>query len=169
MKSEKSNRTRAIPELSVDVKLVYQRVREMAPGAVISYVELSEVVHRNIQTDGRWILQRARHKAQREDKIVTECVKNEGVKRLDDAGIVASSSSYVKRTRGAAKRGAIKIGSVRDYNSLSEYDRVQHDAAATVLGLILMCSSPSKVKQLEGAVKKMHSELPSADAIKLLS
>ncbi|MFH1719068.1 MAG: hypothetical protein ABIF19_17070 [Planctomycetota bacterium] len=166
----KTEKKRAIPELSVDVKLLYQRIAAMEPGDTISYDDLSGIVYRDIRSPKGWALMAsARRKALHDDGIVTECVTNVGVKRMDDVAIIGATPAYIKRVRRAARTSATKIGSIQDYAALSDNDRVQHDMAATALGLVLMGTAPKQLKRIEAQVRTSKSELPTAEAIKLLA
>jgi hypothetical protein len=140
---------KAIPELSPDTRLLYQRLRELKPEEVIPYKDLSGLIGRNVQERARSTLNAARKKALRDDHVVTEAVINVGIKRLADVRIVETTGDAVRRRiRRASSRGVLKLTSV-NFDALSPQHRIKHNAELSQLGALREFSKDSQTKRIE--------------------
>ena len=96
---------RTIPELSIDSKMLYDRLIKAEVGAVIPYRELTEVISRDVQGPARGNMNTARHRALRHNGMVFEAVWKVGLKRLNDTEVVAVGEASLGRIRRVARRG----------------------------------------------------------------
>jgi len=60
---------RSIPEMSVDTRLLIERLSRVEIGDFVSYKELSEVIGRDVQGAARGNLTTARHRLEVDDAI----------------------------------------------------------------------------------------------------
>lgn len=154
---------RAIPELSIDARMLYERITKLRIGEQISYSELSEIIGRDIQSSYS-ILTTARNKAEREDQMVFAPVRNIGIKRLNDIGIISAGSGYIGKIRRMARRGSRKITCVKDFSSLPKDEQLKHNVSLSVLGAMEQFGSSATIKRLSGKVASTQGILPSAIA-----
>ena len=96
---------KTILELSIESRLVYNRLLEAEPGSIITYKELSTLIGSNVQNGSRFALTTACRKLMNDDRRVYKSVRNIGIKRLDNEAIVAAGDSMIKKIRKAATRG----------------------------------------------------------------
>lgn len=160
--SEKGKQTvhtkKTIAELSIDTSLLYDRLKALNPGEMVSYTELNGIIKRDVQRSGKNCLYSARKRALKHDQIITECVPNEGVKRPHDADVV-NSDAPIKKIRRACERQIVTLACV-SYSDLSPDDRTKHNTQASMLGFIRVGTLPSSVKKVERKVANVTERLP---------
>lgn len=150
---------KAIPELSADTRVLFERITNLEPNEVVSYDELSKLIGRDVRGRAVSNLYQARRKALREERIVTESVIGLGIKRMTDSQVVVGFESFMSRSRRAARREATKLTSV-DYPKLSRTDQTKHNAALATLGVIQHIASTSSMNRLETKVQDSSGPLP---------
>lgn len=127
---------KTIPEIGLDTRLLAERLRALRVDEEVTYAELSQLIGRNVQHEARGILRTARHHVEREDRIVTECVRNQSVKRLADAVIVNTIGTAARqRIRRTAQRAIRKLVAV-DFPALPNDLKVKQNAELSQLGAI---------------------------------
>lgn len=142
-----------ISQTSADAWLVYNRLNEVEDvGELVQYPELSEIIGQDIQTVGRSKLYTAMRMQQRESKRVFGCVRGVGIKLLSDSEIVGTRDPALKRIRRTARKAAGKLICVKDWESLSNEEKVRHNAGLSVFGTLYAMTRPKKLRQLEEAV-----------------
>jgi ribosomal protein S3AE len=97
--------------LSIDAKLLYNRLIKVEIDEIITYEELSKVINRNVKID-RHVLDTARKKTEIDDNIVFEVIRGKGYKRLDNTEKAESLEKYnrsIKRTINRASRRASTV------------------------------------------------------------
>ncbi len=72
----------------------------------------------------RQTLINVRRYLERDEGIVFETVRREGLRRLTDAEKVASAAKFSRSIHRTAGRGAARIGAVSDFASLSNEDQM---------------------------------------------
>jgi hypothetical protein len=153
---------RAIPELSIDTQTVERILVVAAVGEVVPYGRLSEAIGRNVQNGARYVLKSACDRLLREQHMVFEAVRGDGVKRLDDAGVVGTGTQTLKKIHNAARRGARKLAAVQDFNALPNEKKVQHNLIVAQLGMLAHVTSGRVAKRLEEETRKAPEPLPTA-------
>lgn len=142
-----------IPEISVDTRLLYERLAKLEKGETVTYTELSAIIGRDVRGPrARHLLDRARKLALENDNVVVEAVVNEGLRRPLDTVVVTTTGECYRR--GVIRRAVIaarKYAAV-DYGALSEADRVKHNAEVSQLGAIKAFAADSTTKQLEASI-----------------
>lgn len=156
---------KAIPELSVEVRLLTERLRLLEPDEFISYIEMSEVVGQDIQAH-RWILSSARNRILRQDGIVTGCVHGEGIKRYVDAQIHSISEAMLVSTRRRIRK-TIRQLVAADYDLLSDDEKATHNTHLSILGVLHQFTKPKTIRRIEAAVGQTLEQLPLSKTIEL--
>jgi len=147
---------KSIPELSVESKLLYERLQTLEFDEFIPYEELTQITGRNVQEEGRGNLQRAKLKCLKDNQIHIATVISKGVKRIHDADVVKGGNALKKITRCAARR-RLQLHSV-NYAELTKELQTAHNAELSQLGVIRIFSNDKATKKLIGHVEK--GELP---------
>ena len=158
---------RTIPELSIDSKMLYDRLIKAEVGAVIPYRELTEVISRDVQGPARGNMNTARHRALRHNGMVFEAVWKVGLKRLNETEVVAVGEARLGRIRRVARRGLEKLGSVQKFDALPEAAKVKHNAAVSILGAFRLMSAPDKMKKFEQEIANTQGKLALAGTLEL--
>lgn len=153
---------RAIPELSIDTQTIERLLSEVGIGDVVSYAVLSEAIGRNVQNGARHILMSAETRLLREHQMVFAPVHGEGVKRLDDAGILGTGESTLRRVHNLSRRGARKLAAVKDFDALPNAQKVKHNLMIAQLGMLSHVTSGRTAKRLEEATSKAAQPMPTA-------
>lgn len=148
-----------IQSLSLDSKMIYERLKKTEIGDIIPYSELSTLIGRNAQNGGRGSIQTARRKSLREDYMVFGVIHNVGLKRLSDLEIVATGEDTVTKIRRASARGFRIITAIRDFDKLPNDKKILHNTYASVLGALSMATTAARMKKLEGRVAEAKASL----------
>lgn len=160
--------TTSIPELSVDAQVLARQLEAAKPGEVVSYTTLSAAIKRNVQHEASSVLATARRVVEREQKAVFGAVRNQGLKRLDNVGILSVGEQGIEKIRRASRRTARHIACA-DYDALANSDKVRFNTTASLLGAMELATKPSRVKALSAAVETAAAKLPTADVLQLFA
>lgn len=159
---------KAIPELSVDVQVLWRRIQKLAPGEIVPYAELNQLIRGDVQKKMRPTLYGARRKALRDDNIVTECVINTGVKRLEDSAISTIHIPTLNRIRKAS-RLACRKQQCANYDALTSEQKTSYNAGQSVLGVLAHVAKPKSVKLVEDATAKKLNPISFKETLSLFS
>lgn len=157
---------KVIPELSVDVRVVFDRLVQMRVGETITYADIKDLIGRDGQNGGRSVIASARRKALNEHRMVFEPVRNEGYKRLSDADIVNTAEHDMGKVHRATRRGARRIAVV-DFERLPNASKVKHNTYLSMFGAINAMTTGASVKALEKKVAETHEALPLAKTLEV--
>lgn len=146
------------PEMSIDVQAIQERLAKAAPGEVVTYEELSELVGRDVQCDARYCLTSACKRLLAE-RVVFASVRMVGVKRLDNEGILSLPTAAFESMRRKARLTACKLTAV-EYAALDREQQAQHNTAASVLGIVAHITKPKSMERLRGRVEEAQGALP---------
>lgn len=160
------NTLRVIPEFSVDGRRLAERLNAVPIDTIISYAELSGVILRNVQKEGRSALDSARRQLQRESKMVFAPVKNVGLKRLTDSAVVLTSQSTMRHINRSAKRGVQRLSCVQNFDGLTKEEMVRHNTSMSLLGVFYEITKAKSIRQIEAVVAVTQRVLPLADTLK---
>ena len=150
---------KSIPEMSVDTRLLYQRLAELQPGETITYEALSALVGHDVQRR-RQNLTSARNKALNEDGIVTEAVAKVGIKRLTDHDNVSGTGEALRsRVRRATGKAVRKLMAV-DFAALTQEDKIRQNAELSQISALKAFAKDHYTARLEAEVKKANVGMP---------
>lgn len=139
---------RTIGEITLETRTLYEHLKNLPVGTLVSYRELSVVAGRDVQSEGASSLYTARRMCQREHQIIFGAVYGEGLKRLDDEQIVASADGDIRRIHRTARRGTRKLACA-DYEALDDAGRASLNAKVAVLGTLAQHSTSASLRKLE--------------------
>jgi hypothetical protein len=136
---------RAVPELSVESRLLIQRLGRMEEDEVITYEELDELTSCRVR--GSNYLDTARRRVLIDKGIVIECVASVGVKRIANANLHELGDAALKRMARLGTR-AIRKGQCADLAAMSDADRTAHLANMSAIAMLVHFSKPRAVASL---------------------
>ena len=161
---------KGIQELSIDSRQLYDRlITATSKQSFISYKELSDIIGRNIQKEGRGNLDTARRMALRENQMLFDTVMNEGIKLMDDIETVNTGENTLRRIGKAARSGARKIISVSNFDALPNDVKTKHNATLSVLGAFKSITRPRNIKKLEEKIGTVQKQLPVAKTLRVFT
>lgn len=151
-------------QTSLDVKLLSERLRAAKVNDLIGYDELTAILKQDVRSQrGRPKLASARRILEREGMIF-ECVTNQGVKRLDDEGIVKTGAAAVKRVHRASRRATRRLGCA-NFDRLSRDSQTKHNVNMSILSFLGTATSETSQKRIEAKVQKTSRALASNDLL----
>ncbi|TAL03529.1 MAG: hypothetical protein EPO08_03925 [Rhodospirillaceae bacterium] len=162
---EKPENIHTVQSAAVDSIFLYERLKQAAIGDLVKYEELSAIISRDVQNDGRHYLVTARRMALRRDRIVFGVVTNVGFKRLNDIEIVSTGENVTGRIRRLSRRGLHTITAVGDFAAMPNEVRIRHNAYASVFGAIAFATKEASVKRVKEAVGSSQARLPIAGTL----
>jgi hypothetical protein len=164
-----ANPKRSIPEISVDARLLYERLKQVGVGETIRYEELDAVVDRDVRNGAHGVMTTARRRAQNIDQIVFGTIRGVGLKRLNDAEIVDTGQSQIDAVRRRARRAFTILTCVSDFDALPAESKVKHNTYASMFSVLSNVTKPGQIKKVEQHVERTQAELPLARVLEALS
>jgi len=168
VKGKIMEKKKTIPETSMDTRLLVQKMEKTEMGEVVEYNDLSNHIGRNVQDKARYVLESARRILVREHRMVFAAVRNVGLRRMDDSQLAAIGVDARKRINRASKRAISKITCVRNFEELSNSDKVQHNTSLSLLGMVTFCTTHHAARRLENKVRGSGNALPTALALEIM-
>lgn len=153
-------------QMSVDARILRDRLRALDVGDRVGYAELSEAIGRNVQTIARGALATARRALMREDRVVFGVERGEGLIRLNDGEIVEHGSTGLRRIRRAAQRTA-KLVTCAEFDRLSPEERSRHNMTLSLTGALQIMTSSHSQKKIEQAVSAANEAIPLAKTLEM--
>lgn len=150
---------KSIFERSAETNWLVAALEEVKPNEVITYDELSQACGEDVRGKGRGALASARRILERESQKVFGAVRNEGLKCLDDPGIVNTLDDTVNRIRNHARRGRRRSVCVQAPGNLNSEERRKFLSRQGYLAFIEAASKSKKMRSLESKVEKTNKEL----------
>jgi hypothetical protein len=149
--------------LSIDTQTLERLLEKAQVGDVVSYKELSEAIGRDVQNGANHLLYSARARLQRDQQRVFAPVMGQGLKRLDDAAIVGTTTTAMHKVRNLARRQQQTLSCVADFDALPNDAKVKHNVALSVFGVLATVTTDKSMRKLEGRVTNgKHDALPAA-------
>lgn len=157
---------KAIPEISVDAQTLMARLKKMQKGEAVSYKELSALISADVQKKARGYLNTARNRLLMDEAMVFEAVRGVGIKRMDDAQIISVGEQATSKIHRASKRALRKLN-CSDAGNLTNDQKVELNAAASVAGAIALITRPAKIALIKAAVKTSENRIPTGRTLDL--
>lgn len=157
---------KVIPALSVDARMVFERLVTVSVGETVTYDELTKLIGRDTQNGGRPVVASARRKAMNEQRMVFAPIKNVGFKRLNDIEIVDTAEADLSKVRRAARRAGKRIAMV-DFDRLPNDRKIRHNTYMSMFGALHSMTTQASVKALEKKVNESQAALPLAKTLEV--
>jgi hypothetical protein len=160
---------RAIPEASIDTRLLFERLKKLGPGEIVPYPELAEIIGRDVQRGkGYSSALSARNMLLNESpRIVIEAVAKEGLKRLTDHECAMIGPSVINGIRRKVRKGAKKLAAVQNFDGLTREEKVAHNTGLSMLGAIQQAVSAKAVGRIEKEVERAVQAIPVSKTLAL--
>jgi len=143
----------SIQKISADAEMLIGLLGGVVVGDIIAYAELTQAIGRDIQDEGRGVLNTARNRLLRDERMVFETIREVGLRRSSDSDIVANTGTQtLRRMRSTVRRGKLYLDAIQDVEKLSQEELRYLNAQKGVLSIVKMVASSKKVKQLEQVV-----------------
>ena len=155
-------------DINVDAKLIADRLNRLDVDELVPYSELSDIIKRDVQRGGRYVMDAARRRLLRDEGKVFGAVTNEGLKRLNDAEKVDLFNSATKRIRRKARRTSRILMSV-NYDSLTPEEQTRHNLGLSVMGVISHITDGRKVRRLEAKIAEKHAIMAARESLSLFA
>lgn len=160
---------KTIPELSIDTQTIEKLLLAAAIGDIVTYADMTTAIGRDVQHGARHYLRTAIARVLREPhRMLFEAVPNVGVKRLDDAGKIATGRSHLSRSRNQAKYAARKVKAVDDFDALPNALKVEHNVVIAQAGMLRHITSPNTTNRLMEQTTRPVRELPLRACLKAM-
>lgn len=150
-------------ELSVDTRIVRDRLAKAAIGETVTYTELSDALGRKVGGGSPHIQSAVR--SLETDGVIFGNIRGVGYQRLADAQIVDTVEHERKGLRRRARRIVHRLTSIGDFDGLPNASKIKHNAAVSAFGAIAAMLSPGKMKTLETTVESAQAKLPLAKTL----
>lgn len=160
---------RPIGTLSIDVKLVYERLAKCSTGDLVTYEDLSAIIGRDIRLKANWVLGSARRRAFTQNQMLFGAIAKVGVKRLSDAEIVATGQDALTRIHKTSLRAARRMTAIRSFDTLDAPARTKHDTYLSALGVLSHLTKEKSMQRLEEKVKASGKTLALARTLEAFS
>lgn len=159
---------KSIPEISVDAQLLIKRLKEVKKGESVTYSELSKLISGDVLKGDRYALVRARHRLFKDERVVFGTIRNQGLKRLEDADHIGIGEAATNRVRRISRRSAEKM-LCADFDKLNNDQKIEFNTHISVLGALAMVTKADRIRQVKAAVSVSHEKLalgPTLEAFK---
>jgi hypothetical protein len=148
-----------VQTISLDARMLYERLQKTGVGDVIEYEELTSVIGKDVRNGARRFLDTARNRALNSDHMVFGTIIGVGIKRLSDVDIVSTGEYTRRRIRRMSGRAIKTLTAVRDFNSLPNDAKIRHNTFVSLYSAISHASSNPSVKRIEAQVSESNSKL----------
>jgi hypothetical protein len=156
----KTDNPRAIAEISIDTQMLVAFLKDRQEA---SYEELSAVIQRDVRATGPAYgnLASARRILRRDHRILFSTVPKVGLRRADSDLVLKEGRSSIEKIHRESRRGAEKLVCA-DFESMTNEQKVKHNASAAALGALHAITKGTSIKKLEGATESAKQQLPLA-------
>lgn len=154
-------------ETSALTQELITRMLNTKPGDFLSYKELSRIIKKDVQNEGRHHLSSAMRNCMRKPhEIVFGCVFGEGIQHLTQKEIASLGSVGLKRTCRMAKRWKKKLECVKDVSILTSEEARKFQMQSLMLASLEMNSSVNHQLVVD---KRIQQGMPLQIAIQSLN
>jgi hypothetical protein len=153
--------------MRVETRKLIHFLQGVKQGARVSYDTLRQVAGLDVQKEGYRYLYSARTSLVH-CGVRFEVERMEGLRRMTDSEVARSGPRSMRLVGKMARREGRRVGAVNDFDSLKNEDKIQHNAALSVLGAVAHFTRPVQIKILEAAVAEAHSRLPAKGSVEVI-
>lgn len=144
--------------MSIDTRLIFERLDRAEIGDVVTYDELSEIIGRDLGEC--YHLTGTARKRLLGNKKYFEAVPGVGFRRCNDSEKVAAGGNQLTKSRRACRRCVRITTSVDDWDAMTKEDRTRHNIQAATAGCIAGLTSQRRLKAIESRVSNEPEPIP---------
>ena len=134
---------------------------------VVTYIELSKAIGRDVRLNAMGLLGTARKAIERDYHVTLETIPTIGVKKTTDyPGILDHTNQHIGRQ---ARRNINRVvNAIADGKELNNGQALAINSRLSLLGAIALFTKRNSIKKLETKVaENMNKELPIAETLRL--
>lgn len=156
---------RPLFQMSADARLLYQRLKAVAPGEIVKHGDLEAAVSRPLSAI-RGSVATALRRILRDDGMVFANVRGVGYLRCGDEAIVDNASADTAHVRRSARRAVERLTKVESFADLPAGKQIEHTARLSVMSAISSMAKESGIAKIRKAATGRSTELPLADTVR---
>lgn len=156
-------KTATIAQKSIDAQIIERHLETAEVGQLVTYVELSQLVGRDVQKKDRHLLETAKRSLLRRG-MVFETVWSEGVKRVTDNENITNRQRDFAHIRRAAGTSLKKLACVNQ-DALDNEAKIKFNATASHLGVIRQLTGRKAIEAVEKQTRESQQQLPLAKTV----
>lgn len=150
---------RAFELTSTDVATVQKILAAMQPGDRVSWASIGAAIGVRVGDQRIFnVTHRARYKLMRDEQMVFDVVRGEGLIRLSDEQTVNTRDHFIAKQWRLTKRAKRQITSV-NYDALPRESKVKHNVALSIFGALGAMLRPRTAARLEKRVEESQKKL----------
>lgn len=158
---------KTIPDISIDAKVLHDRLKQAQVGEVLTWVDLSKLIGRDVRRHAYGALNTARKRAQNDDLCVFGTVFKVGLKRLSDTEVVDTGQQVVDKVRRTTRRGVKRLTSVTDFSAMPNESKIKHNAYVSMLGALCDVSTTRRLHQVEKEVATANAAISMVKTLEI--
>jgi hypothetical protein len=156
-------------DLRIESRIILDKFLEMAVKQFVSYKELSEMISADVQEDGYHFLRMAREKARKEHGVVFMVLKNKGLVRADDSGIIVETQKIRHQVRKKARKGLEQIHAIKSPETLTPHERVNMCGMQAIFAATHNLMRSKVLKTIEAHVEQAELKISATETLRLAS
>ena len=155
---------------TLETQEVYKRLTEAKPGDVVTYLELSEIVGKNIQKEGYGHLYSAVKMIRRNENKVFQAVENVGVKYCSYYEAFQAGKAGNRRIRNIIKMNKEKMLCAEPgINEMSSQQRIEYYTELSHTGALECFVKPKTISTIEQKVMMTGKLITYEDTLDLFT
>lgn len=147
---------RSIPEMSVDTRVLIERLKKVEVGEFVSYQELSDLVGRNVQGNAYGNLSTARHRLEMDEEMQFGTVRSQGLRRLDALGVMGGTDGAIHQCHKKMSKEARRLARI-DPSGLEPDKKPELHLKAAHVQVLAYQTAPKVQRKLESKLKDSES------------
>jgi hypothetical protein len=147
-----------------DIYVIRDLFSKVEIGETITFAQIEEVMKKPVDGSVYAAIHQAKILLESEDRMVFGNVRSVGYKRLTDSEIIESFELDRRRLRRRAQRAARRLTNINDYASLSNVQKITHQAGLGVLAAISRVAMPRTVEDVKKSVATLEAPTKSTHA-----
>jgi len=150
--------------IEADILEVVTLMKSLKPGSTLSYARLTRATGKEMTSpSGKYIVKTARKRLYEDNGVVFNVVRGSGIRRMNDADIVKSGVDGLIRANRASEKSMRILKCVSDFDKLSAHNKVVHNAAMSIHGVVNRISTLTALTAIEGKISLSGGAVLAAD------
>lgn len=158
---------RPVFKINIDTQAIYDRLEKMEVNGEVSYAELSKLINRDVQADARSNLISARRMLIRDKRMVFDVIVGIGLIRMADPEIAGSGGRSIERIRRETRRGAQRLGCVKEFDKLPNELKIKHNAMVSIFGAMSLMTRQPNIKKVESNMQETQEKIGARKTLEL--
>lgn len=153
-----------IPGVKPETMALYNRLLNQPVGTILTYEDLSGVIHKDVQDGARHYLISAIRRLRSQQGQVWSNLRGKGIQRLDDTGIVSVSKATVKKGYRAFGKAKSILGCA-DYAKLTDQNKLEYAAVQVAASIAQTAAGKTGQDRIKAEIGKSSAkQIPDTKA-----